>query len=117
MVRVVEQTPAERALARSFTSGNGQVRFEVTNLTVHHHANRSVTFTYWITVVRQRHPEEDWELTLPWDDKSFTDVLTAPQPDPERLKQLVHLVHALLEEWCDTKGHNRQSAKMGRQLR
>ncbi|MCF3172477.1 hypothetical protein IPZ61_03930 [Streptomyces sioyaensis] len=114
---MVEQTPAERALARSYVSVDGQVRFEVKDLSVHHHANRSVTFTYRITVERQWHPEEDWEFTLPWYDKSFTDVLTSPQPDPERLKQLLHLVHALLEEWWYTKGHNRQLAKMGRQLR
>ncbi|MFF4290804.1 hypothetical protein ACFY0R_36690 [Streptomyces sp. NPDC001633] len=113
---MVEQTPAERVLARSYTSGDGQVRFEVTDLSVVHHANRSVTFTYRIIVVRQRHAEEDWEFTLAWDDKSFIDVLTSPQPDPERLKQLVHLVHALLEEWWDTKGRNRRSARMGRRL-
>ncbi|MGI5404051.1 hypothetical protein ACQEVG_32265 [Streptomyces sp. CA-135486] len=52
----------------------------------------------------------------PWDDKSFADVFTSPAPDPDRLGQLVHLVRTLLEEWRDTKEHNRRSAKMGRQL-
>lgn len=117
MVRVMEQTPAERALARSYTTGDGQVRFEIADLSVHHHDNRSITFTYRITVVRQGCQDEHWEFTLPWDDKSFADVLTSLQPDPDRLKQLVHLVHALLEEWWDTRAHSRQSAKMGRQLR
>ncbi|AOP47692.1 hypothetical protein SL103_16815 [Streptomyces lydicus] len=117
MVRVAEQPLAERALARSYTTGDGHVRFEITDLSVHHHAYRSVTFTYRITVVRPTYPDEHWEFTLPWEDKSFTDVLTSLQPDPDRLNQLVHLIHALLEEWWDTKGHSRQAAKMGRQMR
>lgn len=50
------------------------------------------------------------------DDKSWVDVLTSPAPPPERLRQLVHLVHAHLDEWWDTKGYNRRSAKLGRRL-
>ncbi|MCZ1007869.1 hypothetical protein O1L68_15210 [Streptomyces lydicus] len=64
---------------------------------------------------RQGLQEEHWKFTLPWGDKSFLDVLTSPSPDPERLQQLVHIVRALLEEWWDTKGHRRKSARMGRQ--
>ncbi|OKI10087.1 hypothetical protein A6A06_05635 [Streptomyces sp. CB02923] len=113
---MVEQAPAGQALARSYTTGDGQVRFEIADLSVQHHENRSITFTYRITVVRQGHQDEHWEVALPWNDKSFTDVLTSPQPDPVRLMQLADLVRSLLEEWWDTKGHSRQSANMGRQL-
>lgn len=107
-------TPAERALARSHTTGDGGVRFRVDGLSVEHRPDRSVTLTYQLTVQRRGQDEERWVWTLPWDDRSFTDVFTAPAPDPERLGQLVHMVRALLEEWWDTKGHNRRSAKMGR---
>ncbi|MGP3949784.1 hypothetical protein [Streptomyces sp. 7N604] len=110
------QTPAEQALARSYTTGDGQIRFSISDLSVDHHPDHSVTLTYRLTVVRQGHRDERWQFTLPWDDKSFVDVFTSPAPDRDRLRQLVHLVHTLLEEWWDTKGHNRQSAKMGRQL-
>ncbi|MFE2374316.1 hypothetical protein [Streptomyces sp. NPDC059398] len=108
------QTPAEQALARSYTTGEGKVRFNVTGLSVDHRPDRSVTLTYWLTVGRKGLSDEHWEFTLPWDDKSFLDVLTSPAPDPERLQQLVHIVRTLLEEWWDTKGYNRKSAKMGR---
>ncbi|MBQ0987091.1 hypothetical protein KBZ10_21750 [Streptomyces sp. F63] len=67
-------------------------------------------------MARRGHQDEAWAVTLPWDDKSFVDVLTSPAPDPVRLQQLVHVVRALLEEWWDTKAHNRQSARMGRRL-
>ncbi|WP_053164390.1 hypothetical protein [Streptomyces noursei] len=67
-------------------------------------------------MARQGHPDERWLFTLPWEDRSFVDVLTSRHPDPERLGQLVRLVRAALEEWWDTKGRNRQSAKRGRQL-
>lgn len=75
-----------------------------------------MTLTYRFTAVRQGHRDERWVFTLPWDDKSMVDVFASPAPDPDRLGQLVYLVHTLLEEWWDTKEHNRQSAKMGRQL-
>ena len=110
------QTPAERALARSYTTGDGQITFDISDLSVDHHSDRSVTLTYRITAVRQGHQDERWVFTLPWDDKSMVDVFASPAPDPDRLGQLVYLVHTLLEEWWDTKEHNRQSAKMGRQL-
>ncbi len=116
MGRMAKQTPAEQALACSYTTGDGQVRFNISSLSVHHHADRSVTFTYEVAVVRQGRQDERWEFTLPWDDKSFVDVLTSPHPDPERLRQLVHLVRTLLEEWWETKGQSRRAAKMGRQL-
>ncbi|GGZ76897.1 hypothetical protein ACFOOM_20885 [Streptomyces echinoruber] len=110
-----EQTPAEQALSRSYVTADG-LRFDVTKMSVEHHPDRSATLTYWLTVGRQGHPDERWVVALPWDDKSWVDVLTSPAPSPDRLRQLVHLVHAHLEEWWDTKGHNRQSAKMGRRL-
>lgn len=44
------------------------------------------------------------------------DVLASPAPEPERLRVFVSLVRSLLEEWWDTKGHEPQSAKMGRKL-
>ncbi|MET7619398.1 hypothetical protein [Streptomyces sp. NPDC005408] len=110
------QAPAERALARSYTTGDGQITFNISDLSVDHHSDRSVTLTYWLSVVRRGHQDERWVFTLPWDDKSFVDVFTSTAPDPDRLRQLVHLVHALLEEWWDTKEHNRRSAKMGRRL-
>lgn len=111
-----EPTPAERALGRSYTTGDGQMTFDISDLSVAHHPNRSATLTYSLTAVRQGHPDERWMFTLPWDDKSFVDVLTASAPDPERLRQLVHLVRALMEEWWDTKEYNRRSASMGRRL-
>ncbi|MEV0371483.1 hypothetical protein AB0I10_16915 [Streptomyces sp. NPDC050636] len=111
-----ERTPAERALARSYTTGDGEVRFAIADLSVGHHPDRSVTLTYQLTVERRGRQDERWVFTLLWDDKSFADVFTSAAPDPERLRQLVHLVRALLEEWWDTKGYNRRSAKMGRRI-
>lgn len=116
VVHMTAQTPAERALARSYTTGDDKIRFNITDLSVDHHPNRSATLTYWLTVGRQGHQDERWVFTLPWSDKSFVDVLTSPVPDPDRLRQLVQLVRSLLEEWWDTKDYDRQSAKMGRQL-
>ncbi|ATL25653.1 hypothetical protein [Streptomyces formicae] len=109
-------TPAEHALARSFTSDDGAIRFHVTDLTVDHYPDRSATLTYRLVVERKGHADERWAFTLPWSDKSFMDVLTSAVPDPERLRQLVQLVRGLLEEWWDTKGYNRRSAKLGRRL-
>ncbi|MFJ9129547.1 hypothetical protein ACIRJS_36175 [Streptomyces sp. NPDC102340] len=109
-------TPAERALGRSYTAGAGAERFEVEDLTVDHHPDRTAVLTYHLTVTATSRPPERWLFTLHWDDKSFTDVLTSPAPDPDRLDQLVQLVRSLLEEWWATKGHNRRSAKMGRRL-
>jgi hypothetical protein len=43
-------------------------------------------------------------------------VFTDPAPDPERLRLLVHMVRALLEEWWDTKGRDRRVTRMGRRL-
>ncbi|MDT0347153.1 hypothetical protein [Streptomyces litchfieldiae] len=111
---MVARTPAEQALARSFTSGG--TRFDISDLVIDHHPNRDVTLTYRLAVVRPGLREERWEVTLPWRDKSFVDVLTSPAPEPDRLSMLVTLVTGLVEEWWDTKGHNRRSAKMGRRL-
>ncbi|MEW2527576.1 hypothetical protein [Streptomyces sp. NPDC047071] len=108
------RTPAERALARSFTTDDGATRFNVTDLTVDHQPDRSVTLTYRLMAEQKGHAAECWVVTLPWSDKSFADVLTSSAPDPERLRQLIQLVRGLLEEWWDTKGHNRRSAKLGR---
>ncbi|MFB7631402.1 hypothetical protein ACFC0M_10715 [Streptomyces sp. NPDC056149] len=116
MEHKAKRTPAEQALARSYTTGDGQVTFHVLGLSVLHRADRGLTFTYEIAAVRQGHQDERWEFTLPWKDKSFVDVLTSPHPDPDRLRQLVHLVRTLLEEWWETKGRNSRAAKMGRQL-
>ncbi|OII61495.1 hypothetical protein BJP40_05090 [Streptomyces sp. CC53] len=110
-----ERTPAELALSRSYATADG-LRFDVMRMSVEHHPDRGATLTYWLTVGRQDRPDESWVVALPWQDKSWVDVLTSPAPPPDRLAQLVHLVHAHLEEWWDTKGHNRQSAKMGRRL-
>jgi len=106
---------AEQALSRSYAPADG-LRFDVAELSVEHHPDRSATLTYGLTVVRHGHPDERWLVTLPWEDKSWADVLTSAAPPADRLGRLVHLVHAHLEEWWDTKGHNRVSAKMGRRL-
>lgn len=111
---MVAHTPAERVLARSYTSDDGATRFHVTDLTVDHHPDRSITLAYRLAIERKGHAEECWVFTLPWSDRSFVDVFTSSAPDPERLRQLVQLVRGLLEEWWDTKGRNRQFAKMGR---
>ncbi|MFF1545072.1 hypothetical protein [Streptomyces sp. NPDC058291] len=110
-----EQTPAEQSLSRSYVTAD-RVRFDVVSFSVEHRPGRGMTLTYSLTVSRQGHPDERWVVTLPWDDRSWADVLTSPAPPADRLRQLVHLVHAHLEEWWDTKGHNRRSAKMGRRL-
>ncbi|MGW6737470.1 hypothetical protein [Streptomyces sp. NPDC055013] len=110
-----EGTPAEQALGRSYTTVDG-VEFHITQLTVAHRPDRTVTLTFGLTVQRPDHPDQSWVVTLPWDDKSLVDVLTSTAPQPDRLQQLVHIVHALLEEWWDTKSHNRRSARMGRQI-
>jgi hypothetical protein len=108
-------TPAEQALARSFTTG--RTRFDISELSIDYHANRSVVLTYQLTVTREGHQgDEQWEVTLPWTDKSFLDVLASPAPEPERLRVFVTLVRSLLEEWWDTKGYESQSARMGRKL-
>ncbi len=114
-IPVEEQTPAEQALSRSYITADG-LRFEVGGMTVEHHPDRSATLRYSLTVRRQGHPDERWAVALPWEDKSWADVLGSPAPPPDRLRQLVHLVHTHLEEWWDTKGHNRRSAKLGRRL-
>ncbi|MFJ8147355.1 hypothetical protein ACIQ8D_07520 [Streptomyces sp. NPDC096094] len=110
------QTPAEQALARPYTTGDGSVRFGITGLSVDRRTGGHALLTYHLTVERPGRPDERWTVTLPWEDSSFTDVLDSPAPDPGRLQQVVHLVRALLEEWWDTKGHNRRSAKLGRRL-
>ncbi|MEG3627767.1 hypothetical protein [Streptomyces poriticola] len=113
---MMAQTPAEQALARSCTTGDGSVRFDIAALSIDRLPRGHALLTYQLRVVRQGLPDERWAVTLPWEDKSFTDVFVSPAPEPERLRQLVHLVRALLEEWWDTKGHNRQSAKLGQRL-
>ncbi|MET8112959.1 hypothetical protein [Streptomyces prasinus] len=110
------QTPAEQALARSYTTGDGSVRFDVADLAVDRLPGGHALLAYRLRVERPGRPDEHWAVTLPWEDRSFADVLDSPAPDPERLRQLVHLVRALLEEWWDTKGHNRRSAKLGHRL-
>jgi hypothetical protein len=112
---VGEQTSAEQALSRSYVTADG-LRFGVVDMSVEHRPDRSWTLTYMLAVGRPGHPDERWVVTLPWDDKSWADVLASPAPSPDRLRQLVHLVHAHLEEWWDTKGHNRRSARLGRRL-
>lgn len=110
-----EQTPAEQALSRSYVAADG-MRFGVSEMSVEHHPNRGVTLTYWLVVGGEGRPDERWVVSLPWGDKSWADVFCSPAPPPDRLRLLVHLVHAHLEEWWDTKAYNRRSAKMGRRL-
>lgn len=112
---MVERSPAAQSLRRSYVTADG-CRFDVIEMSVEHHADRSATLTYWLTVGCPGHPDEHWVVALPWRDKSWADVLTSPAPPPDRLRQLVHLVRAHLEEWWDTKGHNRRSARMGRRI-
>ncbi|MBQ0983998.1 hypothetical protein KBZ10_05560 [Streptomyces sp. F63] len=83
---------------------------------IDHHRDRSVTMTYRLGIEQPNLREEQWEVALPWGDKSFVDVLTSPAPDPGRLEMLVSLVRSLLEEWWETKGYERQAAKVGRRL-
>ncbi|SDC97126.1 hypothetical protein [Streptomyces prasinopilosus] len=113
---MTDRTPAEQALARSYTTGDGSTRFADIELSVEHRPGGAAVLAYRLTVERAGREGERWAVALPWEDSSFADVLASPAPDPERLQQLVHLVHALLEEWWDTKRHNRQSAKMGHRL-
>ncbi|MFM9368645.1 hypothetical protein [Streptomyces sp. Da 82-17] len=113
---MIEPSPACQALAQSYTTGDGRTAFRVTGLTITPHPDRSHTLTYRLAVSDNGLEGEQWEFTLLWDDKAFADVFDAPAPDPERLRLLVHLVRALLEEWWDTKGHDRGSAKMGRRV-
>ncbi|CAL9510418.1 hypothetical protein [Streptomyces sp. enrichment culture] len=108
--------PAERVLARSYTTGDGGTRFGVDALTVTHPPDGHPVPAYRLTVERPDRPRERWAFTLPLSDRSFTDVLTSPAPDPARLAPLVHLVRALLEEWWDTRAHNQRSARMGQRL-
>ncbi|MBQ1098547.1 hypothetical protein KBY55_21285 [Streptomyces sp. b94] len=110
------QTPAERALAGPYTTGDGSVRFGIAGLSVDRRPGGHALFTYDVKVEQPGRPDERWTVALPWEDSSFTDVLDSAAPDPARLRQLVHLVRALLEEWWDTKGYNRQSAELGRRL-
>ncbi|MFC9281667.1 hypothetical protein [Streptomyces collinus] len=109
------KAPAQQALERSWATVD-HVGFTVTGLSIEHHPDRAVTLAYALTVERPGHPGERWAVALPWDDKSFVDVLTSPAPDPDRLRELVHIVRALLEEWWDTKAGSRRSARMGRRI-
>ncbi|NGO45531.1 hypothetical protein [Streptomyces ureilyticus] len=109
-----ERSPAERVLARSFTQG--RTRFNVRDLQIDHHQDRSVTMTYRLDIAEPNRLEERWEIALPWSDKSFVDVFTSPAPEPGRLEMLTSLVRSLLGEWWETKGYERQAAKMGRRL-
>ncbi|MGW6398778.1 hypothetical protein [Streptomyces sp. NPDC055134] len=115
MAAVEEPSPAAPALRHSYATADG-CRFDVIEMSVEHHADHSATLTYWLTVGRPGRPDERWVVALPWGDKSWADVLTSPAPPPGRLRQLVHLVRAHLEEWWDTKGHNRRSARMGQRI-
>ncbi|MBN0044537.1 hypothetical protein JS756_10510 [Streptomyces actuosus] len=112
---MAERTPAERVLSRSYVTADG-IRCDVVGMSVEHRPDRGVTLTYRSAVVRRGHPDERRAVTLPWDDRSWADVFASPAPPPDRLRQLVHLVHAHLEEWWDTKEHDRRSAKRGRRL-
>ncbi|NEA46699.1 hypothetical protein [Streptomyces sp. SID10815] len=108
-------TPAEQVLSRSYVTAD-ELRFHVDKLSVELHPDRSMALAYRLSVGRHGRPAERWEVALPWNDKSWLDVLISPAPAPDRLQQLLHLVHAQLEEWWDTKEHNRQSARMGQRL-
>jgi hypothetical protein len=110
------RTPAEEALARSYTTGDGSVRFDVTELSVERRPQGHPLLKYRLRVERPGLPDERWAVTLPLDDSSFTSVIDSPTPTPDRVRQLVHLVRALLEEWWDTKDHNRRSAQLGHRL-
>lgn len=91
---ILERTPAERELACSFTQES--TRFNVRGLQIDHHRDRSVTMTYRLGIEQPNHPEERWEVALPWGDTSFVDVLTSPAPEPGRLDMLASLVRSLL---------------------
>lgn len=112
------RTPAEKALGRSFVSGppGDATTFHVSAVEIEFPPDGNVALVFHLEVQRDLHPNERWELTLPWRDKSFRDVFLSPEPPGERLDQLVFLVHSLIEEWWDTKGYNRKSAKMARRL-
>ncbi|GAA5068801.1 hypothetical protein [Streptomyces similanensis] len=98
-----EPTPAEQTLSRSHITADG-LRFDVDKVSVELHPDRTATLTYRLRVSRHGHPAERWEVALPWNDKSWLDVLTSPAPASDRLQQLAHLVHAHLEELV---GHER----------
>ncbi|WP_326794280.1 hypothetical protein OG946_01190 [Streptomyces sp. NBC_01808] len=109
------QTPAEQALSHSYVTADG-LRFGVIKMTADHHPDRSMTLTYWLTVGRQGHIDERWVVALPWDDKSWVDVLTSPAPPSDRLGQLVSLVHAHAGSFADrSSGASWRSAKLVRQ--
>ncbi|GAA0636455.1 hypothetical protein GCM10009601_56220 [Streptomyces thermospinosisporus] len=110
------RTPAEQALAQSCTTGDGSVRFVVEDLSVDRLPRGHLLLAYRLRVERPGAEAERWAVSLPWEDRSFTDVFDSPSPESERLRQLVHLMRALLEEWWDTKGHNRRSARLGQRL-
>ncbi|MBB1255203.1 hypothetical protein H3146_17855 [Streptomyces sp. OF3] len=111
---MANRTVAEQRLACSFERGT--TRFEVTDLRIDYHVNRSATLVFTLAVVQLDRPVERWEVTLEWTDKSFIGEFTSAAPDPQRLGILVSLIRSLLEEWWETKGYERQSAKMGRRL-
>ncbi|MFE9250100.1 hypothetical protein [Streptomyces sp. NPDC007088] len=112
------RSPAEAALAESFTTGAGDqsVGYRVSGLSPDYHADRTVTLRYTVTVVPALGDPEDWEFTLHWDDKSFADLFDSPSPAPDRLAVLLGLVHSAFDEWWFTKDSDRRSAKMGRRL-
>ncbi|MGW1987849.1 hypothetical protein ACWCPJ_36265 [Streptomyces collinus] len=109
------ETPAQQALEGAWVTAD-HVGFTVTGLSIEHRPDGTVTLAYGLAVDRPGHPDERWAVALPWDDKSFVDVLISPDPDRDRLLMLVHIVRALLEEWWDTKAASRRSARMGRRI-
>ncbi|MEV0845690.1 hypothetical protein AB0J21_07350 [Streptomyces sp. NPDC049954] len=112
------RSPAEAALAASFTTGSGDqsVGYRVNDLATDYHADRTVTLRYTVTVVPARGTAENWEFTLHWDDKAFADLFDSPSPSPDRLSLLLDLVHSAFDEWWFTKDGDRRAGKMGRRL-
>ncbi|MFF8566962.1 hypothetical protein ACF06N_18585 [Streptomyces albidoflavus] len=107
--------PTRHALTQPFTADDGRVRFTVRSLCVTEPRPRLYETVFHLVVRRAGLPDEEWEVTV-GHDKSMAALFEREEPDPAELAALVHLTHALTEEWWLTKGANRHSAKMGRRI-
>ncbi|MFE7671455.1 hypothetical protein ACFU5N_04485 [Streptomyces albidoflavus] len=107
--------PTHHALTQPFTADDGQVRFTVRSLCVTEPRPRLYEAVFRLVAHQAGLPDEEWEVTL-GHDKSEAGLFERDEPDPAALAGLVHLTHALTEEWWLTKAGNRHSARMGRRL-
>ncbi|MFD5185939.1 hypothetical protein ACFWMQ_25720 [Streptomyces sp. NPDC058372] len=104
------------ALTQPFTAADGRLRLTVRSLRVTEPNPRLYEAAFHLVAHRPGLPDEEWRFTLGYD-KSEAGLFERDAPDPAALAMLVHLTHALTEEWWLTKSGSHRSARMGRRVR